>query len=571
MKQPRRVSIVIVTHNNLMYAQECLAAVQATAGGHRIVVVDNASTDGTREFLAQLEQEDPSVSVQFNRTNVGFAAGCNQGVALSRHGTICLLSSEAVPFQGWLDAMLEVLGPDVGAVGSKLLLPDMTLEHCGLEFAYGEEPVAHFWPYRRYVGQPASIPEANVLEEVPAVAGACLLTTKKVWDRVGGMDEGYLAASFEDVDFSLAVRDAGFKVLYQPASQLVHYWDTTSETKDKEDADSSAHDFQRDFSRLMERWFAKLSEGLHAVGPRPMGRRTEGERSAGLHVVFMLLSFRFLTGSELYVYELCRELRERGHKVTVIAQSGGEVDARAGALGVEVFDYRRAPYSTIRPDILHVSQREPASLALRMFPGVPVVATVHSQYDVESPLVDPRVATYICVRPEVMEHVVAEHGVSPERCEVIYNPIDLSRFRPHAGEPRDRPLVVFVGTVDRLRRPTILHLIERSKAEGFDLRIVGPRYEDYLDSVFFPHVQVKEPVWDIERYLCDADQTAGILLGRTTIEGWACGKPGWIYKVDERGEILSYDLHRPPKDMTPFDSRLVADRILAVYDSALRE
>jgi GT2 family glycosyltransferase len=263
-KRPRGVSIVILTHNNLKYTRECLEALDETTSGHQIVVVDNASTDGTPEFLQRLEDDQPHVRVLLNRQNVGFAAGCNQGVAAARHGTICLLNNDTVPMEGWLDTMLEVMDGDVGVVGSKLMLPDTTLQHCGIEFKYNKRPKPHYWPYHRHLEEPEGIPEANVLEEVPAVTAACLLTTKKVWDRVDGMDEGYIIANFEDVDFNLAVRDAGFKVMYQPASRLTHYWGTTVSSKG-DAPDSPRRYFEQNYARLMDKWFEKLRGGLATV------------------------------------------------------------------------------------------------------------------------------------------------------------------------------------------------------------------------------------------------------------------------------------------------------------------
>jgi GT2 family glycosyltransferase len=263
-KRPRGVSIVILTHNNLAFTKECIEALAATAKGHQIVIVDNASSDETPAYLSALEEQCPDVRVILNRSNAGFAAGCNQGVAAARNGTICLLNNDTVPMEGWLDAMMEVLEPGVGVVGSKLMLPDTTLQHCGIEFAYQTDPQPHFWPYHRYLKEPEDLPAANVLEEVPGVTAACLLTTKKVWDRVGGMDEGYIIANFEDVDYNLAVRDAGFKVLYQPASRLTHYWGTTVKLKG-DAADGPRRYFQQNYARLMDKWFDKLRGGLAGV------------------------------------------------------------------------------------------------------------------------------------------------------------------------------------------------------------------------------------------------------------------------------------------------------------------
>lgn len=264
MKRPRGVSVVVLTHNKLEFTKECVEALEATTEDYELVVVDNASTDATPEYLSKLAEEKDNVTVRLNKSNKGFAGGCNQGVAASKYGTICLLNNDAIPFPGWLEPMKEVLQQGVGAVGSKLLLPDGTIQHAGIEFSYETQPAPHFWPYHRFLNEPGEKPEANNLEEVPAVTAACLLTTKTVWNKVDGMDEGYIIANFEDVDFNLAVRAAGLKVMYQPASTLKHYWGTTVSSKG-DAPDSPARYFQQNYNRLMHKWFAKLRAGLATV------------------------------------------------------------------------------------------------------------------------------------------------------------------------------------------------------------------------------------------------------------------------------------------------------------------
>lgn len=264
MKRDRGVSIVVLTHNQLEYTRQCVEALEETTRNYQLVVVDNGSTDDTPAYLRGLMDSRSNVEVLLNERNVGFAAGCNQGVAASRFETICLLNNDTVPTPGWLEAMKKVLGRDVGAVGSKLVLPDRTLQHAGIAFQQRSVPTPHFWPYHRFLGEPEDAPAANVLEQVPAVTAACLLTTKDVWRRVGGMDEGYVVANFEDVDFNLAVRDAGYKVLYQPESCLTHYWGTTVESLGDAE-DSPKRYFQHNFARLMDKWFDKLQAGLAQV------------------------------------------------------------------------------------------------------------------------------------------------------------------------------------------------------------------------------------------------------------------------------------------------------------------
>lgn len=261
MGSHRPVSIVILTYNNLPYTQECLEAIEQTTEDFEVIVIDNASSDETPAYLSDLEERKPWLKVTLNRSNRGFAGGCNQGVSQARHGTVCLLNNDAVPFEGWLTAMLDVLEKGVGIVGAKLLLPDLTLQHCGIEFAFRREPQPHYWPYHRYLHYPEELEEANRLEPVPAVTAACLLTSKTTWDRVGGMDEGYRVANFEDVDFNLAVREAGMKVMYQPEARLIHYWGTTVGAK-SEGASAAGRAFQRNFERLQQKWAQKLNAGL---------------------------------------------------------------------------------------------------------------------------------------------------------------------------------------------------------------------------------------------------------------------------------------------------------------------
>lgn len=262
MEPDTPVSIVILTHNNLSYTQECLAALEENTKDHEVVVVDNASTDGTVEFLQGLEKRQPNAKVILSETNTGFAAGCNLGVAAATHEAICLLNNDTVPLPGWLDALRASREPGMGAVGAKLLFPDMTLQHCGIAFDRREQPTPHYWPYHRFFDYPEEIEEANVAGVVPAVTAACLLTDKTVWDEVEGMDEGYLVANFEDVDFNLKVRNAGHRVFYEPAARVIHYWGKTVTTKGEEAPDSPAHHFQHNFDRLQRKWFEHLARGM---------------------------------------------------------------------------------------------------------------------------------------------------------------------------------------------------------------------------------------------------------------------------------------------------------------------
>jgi GT2 family glycosyltransferase len=261
MKKDQPVSIVVLTHNNLAYTRACLERLAETTDNYEVVVVDNASSDETPTYLSSLESKEANVRVLLSDRNLGFAAGCNRGVAMARYGTICLLNNDIIPFDGWLDAMRSVFVKGVGAVGSKLVLPDYTLQHCGIAIEYREQPRPHYWPYHPFLGYPEELAEANEPREVAGVTAASLLTTKTIWDRVGGMDEGYRVANFEDVDFNLKLREAKLKVLYEPSSRLIHFWGKTVHSKSGQ-SDSPGRYFEQNFNRLMQKWFEKLQAGL---------------------------------------------------------------------------------------------------------------------------------------------------------------------------------------------------------------------------------------------------------------------------------------------------------------------
>lgn len=291
-----------------------------------------------------------------------------------------------------------------------------------------------------------------------------------------------------------------------------------------------------------------------------------------MKVLMASTRFESLTGPEMYLYELSRELVAAGHHVGIISNPSGEIAERAAHNGVELLHFAQASLLNRRqpPDIVHLNQPEAAQEILSMLPAAPVVQTVHSEADWDSPVVDHRVKKYICIRQSIQRHLGSSHGIRKQSAQVICSPIDLSRFEPvpRWGTHR-RKMVVFVGAIEQRRRASILHLIDRSTSEGFDLRIVGHRVEPYLDEVRLPNVQILPPMWNVERYLDCADETAGVLLGRTTLEGWACGKPGWVYDVDDLGEILSVRLEQPPGDMREFDSRVVAGKTVELYASVL--
>ncbi len=259
-------------------------------------------------------------------------------------------------------------------------------------------------------------------------------------------------------------------------------------------------------------------------------------------------NFSYLSGSPLYVYTLSNELALLGHDVTVYSPMvGGVLEEKAELAGIKTT-------TVLNPDeeydVMHLNQT--TSQVLLDTYDVPAVYTIHSEFPCEDPLRDQRISKYIAIRPSIAE----KWGVD---AEIIYNPIDFRRFHPYPKPAKE--LTLFVGTIDYLRLQSAFHLIESGK----NCRFVGKKFANWADGLdnWFPEA------WDIEDHLKDATETAGIMLGRSTLEGYACGLPAIIYDVDVNGNIKSITEHQPPADMSFFNSELVVKQVLEVYNQAI--
>jgi len=243
----RTCSIIIPVHNKVEYTRQCLEALIENTPDelYEVIIVDNGSTDGTKEFLNCL---DGDLKIITNKTNLGFARACNQGASVAQGKYLVFLNNDTVPQPNWLEEMVEVVEAhqEVGIVGSKLLYPDGTIQHAGV-VCDGRNP------YHIYVGFPADHPAVNKLREFPFVSAACMLIRRDLFNLVGGFDEGYING-YEDVDLCLKVRNLKKKVMYCPTSVLYHY---ESVSEDRNNRRRAVND-QRNFKLLQQKWSSQL-------------------------------------------------------------------------------------------------------------------------------------------------------------------------------------------------------------------------------------------------------------------------------------------------------------------------
>ncbi|MDL1970809.1 MAG: glycosyltransferase [Candidatus Desulfofervidaceae bacterium] len=236
-------------YNKIKYTRQCIETLFRVTplDLFELIIVNNASTDGTKEFLDELTKQVSNVRIIHNEENLGFAKACNQGAKVAEGKYLVFLNNDTIPLASWLEEMIGAAESDknVGIVGSKLIFPDGTIQHAGVvvyDFPY---PVS---PYHIYYRKPTDIPEANIMKEYQAVTGACMLIHKDVFERIGGFDEEFLNG-YEDVDLCFRVRELGYKVIYCPNSMLYHF---EGQTKGR-------HNLEKEnLERLNQKWVNKI-------------------------------------------------------------------------------------------------------------------------------------------------------------------------------------------------------------------------------------------------------------------------------------------------------------------------
>ena len=312
-----------------------------------------------------------------------------------------------------------------------------------------------------------------------------------------------------------------------------------------------------------------------------------------LNVLISCLFFQKFTGSEMYVFELAKNLIKQNCDVTIVAsETNGPLVLMATKLGIKVKNIKETPgyklgdgqwvvmtpegpkpsipnnyykVSETHFDIIHCQHKPIVDIMNLLYPNVDKISTIHSEViELENPVIHPSIKKYVAIRPEIKEYIISNFTIPENIVDVIYNPIDETKF--FDKKINSENYILFVGSVDYLREKTIKDLVEYSKIENKELWIVGENKSNYLPELIKnSHVKYHGPTLDVDKYIHKCSETAGILLGRTTIEGWMCGKSGWIYNVDNTGDIISKELFDIPKDIDKFKSLKVTQKIKKSY------
>ena len=295
------VSIIIVTYNNLALNRLCLDSVfnDTDYPNFEVIVVDNASADGTPAYLEGLTH--PRLKVILNEDNRGFSAANNQGLAVARGQYLCLLNNDTVVAGAWLSTLvshlransqLGLVGPVTNAIGNEARIPvgyrnllDMPAwaeEHC-----------------RRHRGQ---------LDDIPMLAFFCVAMPRAVFETVGPLDERFGIGMFEDDDYNRRVREAGSLVKLARDS-YIHHWQRASFKLLSEEG------YLRTYHENEKKYRAKWAvQSLTATDAQEIAGMVEASRRAPGTIIFAPS-----IGWDIHLFQrphhLARVLAQAGHVV----------------------------------------------------------------------------------------------------------------------------------------------------------------------------------------------------------------------------------------------------------------
>ena len=227
------LSIIIVNYNQKNFCNLCLQNIKKAniKLDYEIIIIDNASQDGSKNFLLKYQKVNHNIKIIFNNSNNGFAKANNQGIKLAQGKYILILNPDAIVSPNSIETLYQFMEnhPEAGISGPKLLNPDKSIQYSCLRFPHWYTPAL-----RRTFLNKLNIFQKKLddylmkdfdhkeTRKVDWLLGAALMIRKSSLDKIGFFDERFFLY-FEDVDLAQRMHQAKFKVYYVPQSIMYHF------------------------------------------------------------------------------------------------------------------------------------------------------------------------------------------------------------------------------------------------------------------------------------------------------------------------------------------------------------
>jgi GT2 family glycosyltransferase len=274
-EQPR-VSIIIPAFNQYRMTAYCLQSLLRSAPlvSYEVILAD----DGSSDLTADIETRISGLRIFRPDENQGFVRNCNAAARLARGEYLLFLNNDTAFCESWLDKLADVLDrdPNAGVVGPQLLFADGRLQEAG-GIIWDD---ASGWNFGRM--DDSSKPEYSYLKPCDYVSGACMLVRSALWEQLGGFDERFVPAYYEDTDLCFAARAAGYSVIYQPHSRVIHFEGVTNGT----DLGSGVKKYQaQNQVKFRDKWSRVLVRDHYPNGSEVFRAR---DRSRGKRTVLVI-------------------------------------------------------------------------------------------------------------------------------------------------------------------------------------------------------------------------------------------------------------------------------------------
>ncbi len=307
-----QVSIIIPIFNCFSYTKQCIEKIlpELNYNTEIIVINDASKEDKIYDYLNSIQNK---VKVIHNKKNNGFLKSCNKGAKLAQGKYLLFLNNDTIPQENWLENLVEIVEKNekIGAVGAKLIYPDGILQEAGAiifndgsGYNYGRNDDQNKYEY-------------NYVREVDYCSGACLLVRKDVFKKIGGFDEKFSPAFYEDTDLCFSIRKLGYKVMYQPKSKVIHFEGASC----GRDLTSGIKKYQEiNKTKFVEKWKKEL---IHQYPHDKKNVSLAADRQKGKKILFFyphLPSYDRDSGA-FRLFNILKILINEGHRIALLSDN----------------------------------------------------------------------------------------------------------------------------------------------------------------------------------------------------------------------------------------------------------